>query len=111
MTNTIPKAGELIHRVQIQADAGTTTDALGEPVEDWQTVAYRYASIEPLGGRELWTAQQVQADVSHRIRMRFYAGVTPKMRILFQSRIFNIGVVRNLEERCDTLELLCKEAV
>ncbi len=105
------QAGDLIHRVRIEEDQGETLNALNERVEDWQTIAYRYASIEPLKGIELWTAMQVQADVTHKIKMRCYASLTPKMRLVFAGRIFNIGSIRNIEERREQFEILCKEQV
>jgi SPP1 family predicted phage head-tail adaptor len=105
------KAGKLYHRLAIQEDKGTAVNALNERVENWATLTTRYGSIEPLTGRELWTAQQVQADVTHKIRMRSYAGLKPKMRLVFQGRIFNIGSVRNLEEVNEELEIFCKEQV
>lgn len=104
-------AGALRHRITIQEDKGATVNALNERVEGWTTLTTRYGSVEPLTGRELWTAQQVQADITHKIRMRYYAGMKPTMRLVFQGRIFNIGSIRNLEEKREELEIFCKEQV
>jgi SPP1 family predicted phage head-tail adaptor len=65
--------------------------------------------VEPLQGRELWTAKQVVAEVTHRIRFRHLSGVVPTQRVVFGSRTFEILSVINPEERNRELELLCKE--
>ena len=39
------------------------------------------ASVAPLQGAERFAAQQVQADVSHRVRIRYTSGITSQMRV------------------------------
>ena len=56
-------------------------------------------------------AQQMQADVTHRVRFRYVAGVTAKMRVLYGARIFNVLSVINPEERNREIVLMCKELV
>ncbi len=85
------QAGMLYHRVKVQEDQGTTKNAMGEPIEDWVTIKTRYAKIEPLTGREYWDAQQIKSNVTHTVTMRFCEGLTTKMRLVFQGRIFNLG--------------------
>lgn len=107
------KAGELRHRIKIQkldeAQGGTGEILKGDA--DWTDFATRSAAIEPLQGRELFIAQQVSAEVNTRVRLRHLAGVTPRMRILFDGREFDIKSVLNLGERNRETELLCKELV
>lgn len=107
------KAGELRHRGKIQkldeAQGGTGEILKGDA--DWTDFAERWAAIEPLQGRELFIAQQVSAEVNTRIRFRYLAGVTPRMRFLFDSREFDIKAVLNPLERKRETELLCKELV
>ena len=111
MLNVMLQPGALRHTVSIEKPV-ETTNAYGEREVTW--VAHKSdwrASIEPLAGRELWQAQQVQADVSHRVRIRYVAGVTPRMRIVFGTRTFQISSITNTEERNVELVLLCREAV
>ena len=49
----------------------TTQDAAGQPQDTWSVLATRRASIEPLNGREYFTASGEHSDVTTRIRMRF----------------------------------------
>lgn len=109
------QAGKLRHRLMIQSLPDTPTRGTSgeEKVDDseWQNVAMIWGSVEPLAGREFFAAQQVNADVSHRIRLRYLPGITPKMRLKFGDRIFDIVNSLNIEERNRELELLAREVV
>lgn len=105
------RAGRLRHTVDIQLRT-TVRDAVGGEAVTWLTINAVRASIEPLSGRERLLADQVQGDVSHRIRIRYYAdGLTPKHRFKLGSRVFNISSVRNVGERNREMETLCNEEV
>ena len=105
------QAGTLRHRVAIQETLSLAQNSYGEPVTTWGTVATVWASVSPLSGRELAMAQQVRPDVTHKVVMRHRDNVTPKQRILHDSRALEIESVRNADERDRMLELMCKEAV
>jgi SPP1 family predicted phage head-tail adaptor len=103
------RAGQLRHLVTIEQRA-TTPDTYGEPAQTWTTLqADQPASIEPLSGRELINAQAVQSDVTHRVRMRYVAGIETKHRIVFGTRVLDIRAIRNVDERGIEWELLCTE--
>lgn len=102
------QTGKLRHRIAIQS-ATETQDAHGGPVRTWSTVATHWGSIEPLQMREIFTAQQVEAQLSHRITLRYYSGLTSAHRLLFGARVFNIHSVRDLDERNRTHEVLAME--
>ena len=104
--------GEKPHRVAIQR-ATEAQGATGEITKTWATLATVWAAVEPLSGREFFQAQQVQAEVSHKVTMRHYTGVTisPKDRLTFGSRTFRIEAVLNLEERNIETVILCREEV
>lgn len=97
-------------RIEVQSRT-TTQNAYGEPVATWSTLATVWARVEPLSGRELWQAAQVRPDVSHKVTMRHYPGLSPKHRLKLGSRIFNIDSVLNIEERERLHQVLCKEEV
>ena len=75
------RAGKLNKRVQIQEPA-ESRDAHGGVIRTWNTVATRWASIEPLRGQELYQAQQMGAQATVRITMRSYSGLTEMHRIV-----------------------------
>ena len=102
------KAGHLDKRVEIQANTPAAND-YGEMVASWATVATVWAAIEPLTGREVLQTQQVQAESSVRIRIRYYSGLTAAHRIKYGSRIFEINSVSNKFERGEHMELMCRE--
>jgi len=102
--------GKLRHRVTIQNKV-TLPDGYGGVTSTWQDVATVWASVEPLNGRELYAAQQVKAELTHRIRIRYMSGIKPEMRIAFDNRTFEIEAIIDPEERHESLELLCSEVV
>ena len=104
------RIGPMRKRGAIQS-ASNTRDDYGEPIPSWSTDATVWASIEPLNGRELVSAQQQHAETTHRVRMRYQPGttVTAAKRLLFGSRVLEIISVINRKEKKRMLEILCKE--
>jgi SPP1 family predicted phage head-tail adaptor len=101
-------AGDLRHKVTIQSPP-TTLDDSGHPTGSWTTVRTVCANVMPLRGRELFNAQQAQVRTTHKVTIRYMAGVTGKQRLLFGTRTLEIDSVINVEERNHTLELMCFE--
>lgn len=104
------EAGRLRHVLEIQT-CTEAANAAGELVPTWATAATRRAEIEPLAGRELWIAQQAQASVTHRVTLRYYAGLTPKMRFKWGSVYFQIESVLVAEQVFNRTECLCTEQI
>lgn len=106
------RAGELRHRIDLQSNSGSTRNAFGETAEAWATMAASLpAKVEPLSGRELFSAQQIQPDISHKVTIRYRQGLNAKMRVIFGARTFNVeGPPKNVEERNIVIELMCREA-
>jgi SPP1 family predicted phage head-tail adaptor len=104
------RAGKLRHRITIEQVA-ETQDSDGSVIETWSTFANAQASIDPISGREYFAAQTTQADVTHRISLRFISGVIPKMRVKYGSRNFDILSVINVGERNRELQLMCRETI
>ena len=104
-------AGTLRHRVTIQR-ATQSQNSTGEPIETWATYVTRYAAVLPLVGREYFTAQQLQAETTHKILLRgdsSTTAITPKDQILFGTRILRIESVINKNENGAEITLMCKE--
>lgn len=103
------QAGKLRKRVVIQTSA-VTADSFGEPTATWTSAATVWASVEPLNGRELLRAQEVNAEVTVRVTMRYntYASQTARL-LVGGSRLLDINSLINHEERNEELELLCSE--
>jgi SPP1 family predicted phage head-tail adaptor len=103
-------AGALKERVVIE-ERTTAQDEFGQPVETWLPWATVYASIEPLSGREFFAAQQANAEITARIRIRYQPEVNARMRIVHAGRIYNIRAVIDPGMRHEELELMCSEGV
>jgi SPP1 family predicted phage head-tail adaptor len=103
------RIGRLRHRIAIER-VTETRDTDGSVIETWSTYATVQASIDPISGREYFAAQSVQADVTHRIVIRYLSGIVPKMRVKYGSRIFDILSVINVSERNGELQLMCRES-
>ena len=104
------RAGPLRHRVQIQSVVRAET-AAGGRAETWSTDRTTWASIEPIKGREFFAEAKVQADVTHRIRMRNSTGLTVRNRVKFGTRIFNLVEVIDSAERGISHEIMATEVV
>jgi SPP1 family predicted phage head-tail adaptor len=103
-------AGDLRHRVAVQARA-SGTGTRGEPTGSWSTVGGRWAEIINLSGSELEKARQLQADASVRVRFRFYSGLTTRHRLLFGSRVFQIGHIDDVDQLGVEHILTCSEVL
>ena len=102
------RAGDFRHKITIQLQ-NTTRDTSGHPVPSPITFATVWAQITPLMGRELFSAQQVHAETTHKIKIWHLAGVTATMQIAYGSRTFAIESIINPEEVNEILILNCKE--
>lgn len=105
------RAGLLDQKVTIQqvTDSATTASAGGS--KSWATFATVWARIEALRGAEFYQAQVVQTDLSHKVTIRYLAGVTAKMRIAYGSRTLEIVSVLDDTARRTFLTLMCVERV
>jgi SPP1 family predicted phage head-tail adaptor len=103
------RAGLLRHKIEIQNKV-VTRDSMGGEVVTWVAFAHAWASIEPLSGREYFAARQIQASITHKMKMRYQSGIMPYHQIGWGERFFNIDAVMNTEERNKELVLFCTEA-
>lgn len=102
------QAGQLRHRITLQRQSASQ-DEFGAPLDDWTDDATVWADIQPLTGREYFSAQQVNAEITHRILIRYRSGIVPTMRAQYGERIFGIESVLDPGERSELLHLMCIE--
>ena len=98
--------------MQVQRNVPASKDTFGARKENWVTVATVWAKIEPLNSREILYGSQIQADVTHKLTLRYQASLalTADMRLVLGNRCFNLsGPPRDLEERHQFWELLAIE--
>ena len=102
--------GKLRHRVPLQKQINAPND-YGATVTKWRDIATVWAEIKPLSGREYFSAQQVQSEVTTQIWLRYLGGIMPTMRVKFGKRTLEIVSVLNTQERNVSLQLMCKEVI
>lgn len=102
-----PNPGELVYRVVVEQPVSTQNEA-GESVLAWSTYATVWANVQALSSRETYQYGQQVGVMTHKIMIRFLAGLTSAMRIVYDSRNLEIGQISELERR--TLqEIICAE--
>ena len=102
------RAGKLRYQITIQSP-GTTQDAYGQETGNPVTVTTAMADVYQMSGRELWYAKQIQPQATHRVVMRYQAGITPEMFVVFQGRTLNIVDVNDVDGLHRELDLVCTE--
>jgi SPP1 family predicted phage head-tail adaptor len=102
------KVVDFLHRITLQKKF-TTKDPEGLPLETWQNIATIWAAIEPLRGREYFQAATVKSQNMTRFTTRYRKGITSEMRILYDSKLYDIQSIIDVEGRHQQLELMAKE--
>ena len=87
----------------------TTNDEIGGRTVAWVTFIGAWAKIEPKSANEAFWAKHLEHRVTHKVVIRYIAGVLPTMRVKFGSRYFAIKGVKNTDEANRFLELSCEE--
>lgn len=117
MGNTRIEAGRLNREMEIQQDVGTEVGTTGNTVPDWQPwpnedAPLRWVSLEQLSGREIERAAMMQVEATHRIEMYWVSGLSAvKFRGVIGSRIFNFGIVNNVDDANIKLEIVACEQI
>lgn len=107
-------AGKLRRRITFQAYDGyldDNGDIRKDLDEHWSDVATVWGALDPISGREFYTAEQSQSEVTHKVRIRYRAGLETAMRIDLSGRKFEIQSIIDWEERHESMLLMCKELV
>lgn len=104
------RAGRLRHRVTLQEQRGAQSET-GAVAGRWRSVATVYAELKPLAGTEGRGSEQMVAEVTHEVRIRYRRDVRPTMRLLYGARVLDVHSVLNTDERNAELVLGCREVV
>ena len=90
-----------------------STNTTGAAVDVYETHIFSVpVYFETLRGREYWEAKGLNAETVGRIRMRYIPGITADMRLVLNSRTFEIiPPINNVNERNKELILTVKEVI
>lgn len=102
-------AGKLNKRVVLQTFT-SVSDGGGGTVDTWADTATMWAAIRPLSGTERFQAQQVSANLTNEVEIRYRAGVNAQQRFKYGARFFYIvQPPMNEGERNERLVCVCEE--
>ena len=95
-------------RIQEYVETRTSDGGIAEA---WSTTQNVWGRVQGLRGRELFSAQQINPQTSHKVTIRYSKGLTSNARLVdpSSSRIFNIESVVDIEDRHQFMELICTE--
>jgi SPP1 family predicted phage head-tail adaptor len=85
------------------------SDGGGGFSESWQTLADVWIEITPLGAKEKFSADALQARVRHRIVLRARDDIVPGLRLATPDRVFAVRAVLARDKGAPLLTLLCEE--
>lgn len=101
------RTGELRHRIIIQEESFLKTPGTGEKISSWTDVCTVWAAVEPVSGREYFLSLETHSEQVVRVRIRYRAGITSDMRVIFDENAMYVQSVINPENRNRELELMC----
>ena len=103
-----PRLGEMRERVTLQAPVRTPDGAGGADIA-WDAGATVWAKVEARGGDERAAGERLAARARLRVTIRYRAGVTAEMRLLWNGRALGITGLRDPDGRKRFLVLDCEE--
>ena len=101
----------LMNRRATIQQRSTGKDTFGQQSMTWTDYLPVWAYIEPMTGRELIAAQAQQSEVTHQVVIRYRAGITAAMRLVYEGRIFDILSVVDTDTQHRRLVLQCAEGL
>lgn len=103
------RSGTLRHMIALQSATKAEND-YGEDTETWADYAQTYAAVVPLRGSEFYKAQQVNAEITINVIIRYRDDVKASHRVIFEGRTLEIAAPPiDPQMRHRELHLLCKE--
>lgn len=89
-----------------------TADSFGQMIDSWSNVVgltALWCSVKTTGGAEFYAAQKINAETSMLFKLRYIPGITNLMRVVYNSKNYEIINVNNVDEANEFLLLSCKE--
>jgi len=112
MADLLSKAADFRDRVTIQHNTGEQDPTTLEAINDdtvWPTECETWADVQTLSGRDYVTTNQQGYVATHRVFMRFRAGIKPlNTRLIYDGVKLYVVHVNNMLGKNAKLELLCR---
>lgn len=103
-------AGLMRHKIIIQ-QLDSARNEFGEPENIWVDTVIARASINPVSGKDFIAAMKEQAEITHKVTIRYNPLVKSSMRVKFGARLFRILHVIDTWEQHREMVLMCKELI
>ena len=100
-------AGKLREQIVFQT-RGESTDEWGGTIPSWTTFATVRAKARPIRGREMVAAQAAQNETEVVFYIRHLAGLNTSMRVVHNSKNYDILSIINIDERNREMEISTK---
>ena len=92
------RSGSLDRKITIEQKT-VSRNTFGEEVETWATFSSVWAKVIPLRGQERFESKLVNAEVDTMFRIRYLSGVLPTMRVVHETRLYDIHSVIEIGRR------------
>ena len=106
---------DLRHRITFQNKVkyfiDTPTEENSSDNEAWTDFITVWAAIYPLKGSEFWAAQANYNKTILKFVCRYTKNLTPNMRITYNSRVFEIIGIIDIDEKHQWLQIIASEVV
>lgn len=99
---------DLRHRIVFESLSLAANDSGGQD-QSYSTFATVWAKIEPRIIKEVNFSQRIEPRTSHKIVIRYIAGLNTSMRISFDSRYFEIKAIIIVDEIKEWIEIAADE--
>ena len=105
------RAGSLRHKITFEK-VTRTSDGMGGWTEAWATDRKAWAAIWPLRGQEQFEAMKLEEKVTHRVRIRYWSGLTTEHRIKdHENKYYEIRNILDADHRHIYQDLMCEEII
>jgi len=86
-----------------------TPDAAGGVTRTWATLASVWCDVATLNAQQRFEAEQIGQTVTHRLTLRWRAGLSTKQRLRRGTQIFLIRGVQDPDDKRRRLVCTCEE--
>jgi SPP1 family predicted phage head-tail adaptor len=78
-----------------------TSDGAGGFTQTWQAIpnAPTRAMVQSMSGTERFASARVEATATHKVTIRYFAGLTEADAVMIRGKRANIRFINNIEER------------
>jgi SPP1 family predicted phage head-tail adaptor len=104
-----PEIGEMVERMTVRRPVKIDDEYHGKRLT-WLGVAEVWGSFEPISSREYFFGQANQAEVTHKIKIRYRPDIGQGWQIKHRDAYYSVQSAIDIAGRRRFLELLCIEA-